>query len=192
VFVCPFITENDGAHDRTFASLRGSLLSPLAPWSDASMDKSYTGTTIEVIQPQKINVRSTSIVIHCTIRVSINQSLLHKMSFVSTPLCRVVTLTTLVLVTLLSDEQRMVFAEQAKTTNIKEKMDALTLVKADNKPIESLDALRSGVYSIGLAQGVRSGCGGGSSPGDQGMELYHTLIVSIFLNYSCTLYLFGD
>jgi hypothetical protein len=65
------------------------------------------------------------------------------------------------------------------------KMDALTLVKADNKPIESLDALRSGVYSIGLAQGVRSGCGGGSSPGDQGMyePLFSSICIVLFIIY---------
>jgi hypothetical protein len=65
------------------------------------------------------------------------------MSFVSTPLLRVVT-TALVLVTFLSHEQRMVFAQQA----INEKMD--TFVEADNKPIESLAALSSGVYSVEL------------------------------------------
>jgi hypothetical protein len=108
------------------------------------------------------------------------------MSFVSTRLCRVVTLTTLVLVTFLSDEQRMVSAEQAKNTNINEKMDALTLVKADNKPIESLAALSSGVYSIGLAQGVRPGCGGGgSSPGDQGMyePSFSFICIVLFIIY---------
>jgi hypothetical protein len=111
-------------------------------------------------------------------------------SSISTSLGRVVTLA-LALAALLSGGPRMPFAVQAKNTNVNEKMDALTLVKADNKPIESLAALRSGVFFVELAQGVRPGCGGNSSP-DQGMELYHTLIVSIFLNYSCTLYLFGD
>ena len=82
------------------------------------------------------------------------------MPFVSTPLLRVVT-TALVLVTFLSHEQRMVFAQQA----INEKMD--TFVEADNKPIESLAALSSGVFFLELAQGVRPGCGGKSS--DQGM-----------------------
>ena len=103
------------------------------------------------------------------------------MSFVST-LGRVVT-TTLVLVTFLSHEQRMVFAEQAKNTNINEKMDALTLV---NKPIESLAALSSGVYSIGLAEGTRPGCGGsGSSPGDQGMyeRLFSFIRIIVFILY---------
>ena len=79
------------------------------------------------------------------------------MSFVSTPLLRVVT-TALVLVTFLSHEQRMVFAQQA----INEKMD--TFVEADNKPIESLAALSSGVFFLELAQGVRPGCGGDPNP----------------------------
>ena len=77
------------------------------------------------------------------------------MSFVST-LGRVVT-TALILVTFLS-HQRMVFAEQA----INEKMD--TFVEADNKPIESLAALSSGVFVLELAQGVRPGCGGDPNP----------------------------
>ena len=104
------------------------------------------------------------------------------MSFVSTPLLRVVT-TALVLVTFLSPEQRMVFAEQATNTNINEKMDALTLV---NKPIESLAALSSGVYSLVLAEGVRPGCGGsGSSPGDQGMyeRLFDFIRIVVFIIY---------
>jgi len=104
------------------------------------------------------------------------------MSFVSTPLLRVVT-TALVLVTFLSHEQRMVFAEQATNTNINEKMDALTLV---NKPIESLAALSSGVYSLVLAEGVRPGCGGGkSSPGDQGMyeRLFDFIRIIVLLIY---------
>jgi hypothetical protein len=104
------------------------------------------------------------------------------MSFVSTPLLRVVT-TALVLVTFLSPEQRMVFAEQATNTNINEKMDALTLV---NKPIESLAALSSGVYSLVLAEGVRPGCGGGkSSPGDQGMyeRLFDFIRIVVFTIY---------
>jgi hypothetical protein len=97
------------------------------------------------------------------------------MSFVST-LGRVVT-TALVLVTFLS-HQRMVFAELA----INEKMD--TFVEADNKPIESLAALSSGVYSVELARGVRPGCGGGNtSPGDQGMELSYYCTLSFFVPY---------
>jgi hypothetical protein len=65
------------------------------------------------------------------------------------------------------------------------KMDALALVKADNKPIESLDALRSGVFFVELAQGVRSGCGGGSSPGDQGMyeQLFIFIRIVLFILY---------
>jgi hypothetical protein len=64
------------------------------------------------------------------------------------------------------------------------KMDALTLVKADNKPIESLDALSSGVYSIGLAQGVRPGCGGSGSS-DQGMyePLFDFIHIVLFIIY---------
>ena len=102
------------------------------------------------------------------------------MSFVSTPLLRVVT-TALVLVTFLSHEQRMVFAEQATNTNINEKMDTLTLV---NKPIESLDALSSGVYSAELARGVRPGCGGGKSS-DQGMyePLFSFIRIIVFILY---------
>ena len=99
------------------------------------------------------------------------------MSFVSTPLLRVVT-TALVLVTfLLSHEQRMVFAEQA----INEKMD--TFVKADNKPIESLAALSSGVFFLELAQGVRPGCGGSTS--DQGMyePLFSFIRIIVFILY---------
>ncbi len=65
---------------------------------------------------------------------------------------------------LYGDHSAIAAKDNEKTT----KMDSLTLVKADNKPIESLDALRSGVYSIGLAQGVRPGCGVGKSS-DQGM-----------------------
>jgi len=82
--------------------------------------------------------------------------------------------TTLVLVTFLSG-----FVVQAKNNkDTIEKIDAFTLVKADNKPIESLAALRSGVYSLALAQGVRSGCGGGnSSPGDQGMHLDNIIVL---------------
>ena len=99
------------------------------------------------------------------------------MSFVSTPLLRVVT-TALVLVTFLSHEQRMVFAEQA----INEKMD--TFVEADNKPIESLAALSSGVYSVELARGVRPGCGGGKSS-DQGMyePLFSFIRIIVFILY---------
>jgi hypothetical protein len=69
--------------------------------------------------------------------------------------------------------------DNAKTI---EKMDALTLV---NKPIESLDALRSGVFFVELAQGVRSGCGGGSSPGDQGMyeQLFIFIRIVLFILY---------
>ena len=98
------------------------------------------------------------------------------MSFVSTPLLRVVT-TALVLVTFLSHEQRMVFAEQA----INEKMD--TFVEADNKPIESLAALSSGVYSVELARGVRPGCGGGKSS-DQGMyeQCCNLILIVLFLS----------
>jgi hypothetical protein len=97
------------------------------------------------------------------------------MSFVSTPLLRVVT-TALVLVTFLSHEQRMVFAEQA----INEKMD--TFVEADNKPIESLAALSSGVFFLELAQGVRPGCGGKSS--DQGMyeQCCNLILIVLFLS----------
>ena len=96
------------------------------------------------------------------------------MSFVST-LGRVVTLTALVLVTFLS-HQRMVFAEQA----INEKMD--TFVEADNKPIESLAALSSGVFFLELAQGVRPGCGGKSS--DQGMyeQCCNLILIVLFLS----------
>ena len=96
------------------------------------------------------------------------------MSFVSTPLGRVVT-TALVLVTFLSHEQRMVFAEQA----INEKMD--TFVEADNKPIESLAALSSGVFFLELAQGVRPGCGGSS---DQGMyeQCCNLILIVLFLS----------
>ena len=99
------------------------------------------------------------------------------MSFVSTPLLRVVT-TALVLVTFLSHEQRMVFAQQA----INEKMD--TFVEADNKPIESLAALSSGVYSVELARGVRPGCGGGKSS-DQGMyePLFSFIRIIVFILY---------
>ena len=95
------------------------------------------------------------------------------MSFVST-LGRVVT-TALVLVTFLS-HQRMVFAEQA----INEKMD--TFVEADNKPIESLAALSSGVFFLELAQGVRPGCGGKSS--DQGMyeQCCNLILIVLFLS----------
>ena len=95
------------------------------------------------------------------------------MSFVST-LGRVVT-TALVLVTFLS-HQRMVFAEQA----INEKMD--TFVEADNKPIESLAALSSGVFFMELAQGVRPGCGGKSS--DQGMyeQCCNLILIVLFLS----------
>ena len=101
------------------------------------------------------------------------------MSSVSTPLLRVVT-TALVLVTFLSHEQRMVFAEQVNNTNINKKLDALTLV---NKPIESLDALSSGVYSLALAQGVRPGCGSKSS--DQGMykPLFSSIFIVVFIIY---------
>ena len=97
------------------------------------------------------------------------------MSFVST-LGRVVT-TALVLVTFLS-HQRMAFAEQA----INEKMD--TFVEADNKPIESLAALSSGVYSIVLGEGVRPGCGGGKSS-DQGMyePLFSFIRIIVFILY---------
>jgi hypothetical protein len=100
------------------------------------------------------------------------------MSFVST-LGRVVT-TTLVLVTFLSHEQRMVFAEQAKNTNNNEKMDTLTLV---NKPIESLASLSSGVFLMELAQGVRPGCGGSTS--DQGMyePLFSFIRIIVFILY---------
>ncbi len=97
------------------------------------------------------------------------------MSFVST-LGRVVT-TALVLVTfLLPHEQRMVFAQQA----INEKMD--TFVKADNKPIESLAALSSGVFFLELAQGVRPGCGGSTS--DQGMyeQCCNLILIVLFLS----------
>ena len=95
------------------------------------------------------------------------------MSFVST-LGRVVT-TALVLVTFLS-HQRMVFAEQA----INEKMD--TFVEADNKPIESLAALSSGVFFLELAQGVRPGCGGSTS--DQGMyeQCCNLILIVLFLS----------
>ena len=95
------------------------------------------------------------------------------MSFVST-LGRVVT-TALVLVTFLSHEQRMVFAEQA----INEKMDTL---QADNKPIESLAALSSGVFFLELAQGVRPGCGGSTS--DQGMyeQCCNLILIVLFLS----------
>ena len=105
---------------------------------------------------------------------SINQSLHGMMSFVST-LGRVVT-TALVLVTFLS-HQRMAFAEQA----INEKMD--TFVEADNKPIESLAALSSGVYSVELARGVRPGCGGGKSS-DQGMyeQCCNLILIVLFLS----------
>jgi hypothetical protein len=98
------------------------------------------------------------------------------MSFVSTPLLRVVT-TALVLVTFLSHEQRMVFAQQA----INEKMD--TFVEADNKPIESLAALSSGVFFLELAQGVRPGCGGGKSS-DQGMyeQCCNLILIVLFLS----------
>ena len=98
------------------------------------------------------------------------------MSFVSTPLLRVVT-TALVLVTFLSHEQRMVFAQQA----INEKMD--TFVEADNKPIESLAALSSGVFFLELAQGVRPGCGGSTS--DQGMyePLFSFIRIIVFILY---------
>ena len=100
------------------------------------------------------------------------------MSFVSTPLLRVVT-TALVLVTFLSHEQRMVFAEQAKNTNNNEKMDTLTLV---NKPIESLASLSSGVFFLELAQGVRPGCGGSTS--DQGMyeQCCNLILIVLFLS----------
>ncbi len=102
------------------------------------------------------------------------------MSSVSTPLLRVVT-TALVLVTFLSHEQRMVFAEQVNNTNINKKLDALTLV---NKPIESLDALSSGVYSIVLGEGVRPGCGGSKSS-DQGMykPLFRSIFIVVFIIY---------
>ena len=89
--------------------------------------------------------------------------------------------TALVLVTFLSHEQRMVFAEQA----INEKMD--TFVEADNKPIESLAALSSGVYSLTLAQGVRPGCGWKSS--DQGMYAQCcNLILIVLLLYSLSIF----
>jgi len=100
------------------------------------------------------------------------------MSLVST-LGRVVT-TALVLVTFLSHEQRMVFAEQAKNTNNNEKMDTLTLV---NKPIESLASLSSGVFLMELSQGVRPGCGGSTS--DQGMyePLFSFIRIIVFIQY---------
>ena len=106
-------------------------------------------------------------------------------SSISTSLGRVVTLA-LALAALLSGGPRMPFAVQAKNTNVNEKMDALTLVKADNKPIESLAALSSGVYSIVLAECVRPGCGGGiSSPGDQGMyeRLFDFIRIIVLLIY---------
>jgi hypothetical protein len=69
----------------------------------------------------------------------------------------------------------MVFAQQA----INEKMDTL---QADNKPIESLAALSSGVFFLELAQGVRPGCGGSTS--DQGMyeQCCNLILIVLFLS----------
>ena len=61
----------------------------------------------------------------------------------------------LVLVQILS-RHIVVFAE--KDNNTAKKTDSFTFVKADNKPIESLVDLKTGVYSIALS-GVRSTCG---------------------------------
>ena len=64
-----------------------------------------------------------------------------------------------------------------------ENTDALTLVKADNKPIESLDALRTGVFFVELSQGVRPGCGGSTT--DQGMyePLFIFICIVVFIVY---------
>ena len=60
-------------------------------------------------------------------------------------------------------------------------------VEADNKPIESLAALCSGVFFLELAQGVRPGCGGSTS--DQGMYEQCCNLILIVLVLSTRLFI---
>jgi hypothetical protein len=71
----------------------------------------------------------------------------------------------------------------AKDNENSQNIDALTIVKADNKPIESLDALRTGVFFVELSQGVRPGCGGSNT--DQGMyePLFILICILVFIVY---------